>query len=370
MTAMKNDQAANALNALTHPVIMLDASNMIVFANNQAENFLQSSIAILKRKSIEHFMPFGSPVLALIDQVRERRAPINEYRIDISSPRLGRDCLVDVYAGPVVESDGHVVLQLHEKSVTDKIERQMMHRTAARSVTGLSAMLAHEIKNPLSGIRGAAQLLEIDCDPNQRELTHLITAETDRIVTLLDRMEVFSDERPTERTPVNIHVVFDRVAAIAKAGFGKNVTFIEKFDPSLPLVHGNHDQLVQVFLNIVKNAVEAVEGVENPTVELSTAFRPGIRLSLPGVKEKVSLPLELCVTDNGPGVAEDLLPFLFDPFITSKTNGSGLGLALVAKIVGDHGGTIECDPQPQRTSFKILMPAIAHDPSNVQGEFL
>lgn len=241
--------------------------------------------------------------------------------------------------------------------MADKIERQMTHRGAARSVTGLAAMLAHEIKNPLSGIRGAAQLLETVVSDADRALTQLITEETDRIVSLVDRMEVFSDERPIDRYPVNIHVVLDHVKAIATNGFASRIRIVEDYDPSLPPVYANRDQLIQVFLNLVKNAAEAIGDNPNGEIVLSTAFRPGIRLSVPGTQDRVSLPLEFCVRDNGSGVPPDILPILFDPFITTKQNGSGLGLALVAKIIGEHGGVIECDSAQRGTTFRILMPA-------------
>ena len=351
------DPAKIVLNTIRHPVIMVGPDGKITFANADAEDFFRSSAVVLARHKLAAFVPFGSPLLTLVDQVRERLAPVNEYRVDISSPRLGQERVVDIYVAPVPELPGSVVVMLQERSMADKIDRQMTHRGAARSVTGLAAMLAHEIKNPLSGIRGAAQLLETVVGDEDRALTRLITDETDRIVSLVDRMEIFSDERPIERIPVNIHVVLDHVKALARNGFAKGIRIVEEYDPSLPPVMANRDQLIQVFLNLVKNAAEAIGGDPNGEITLSTAFRPGIRLSVPGTQDRVSLPLEFCVKDNGPGVSDDIRPILFDPFITTKTNGSGLGLALVAKIVGEHGGVIECESTGRGTMFRILMPA-------------
>jgi two-component system nitrogen regulation sensor histidine kinase GlnL len=351
------EAAQIVLNTIRRPVIMLSPDDLISYANADAEDFFRSGAAILARSRLDRFVPFGSPILTLVDQVRERNAPVNEYRVDISSPRLGAERTVDLYVAPVPELPGSVVVMFQERSMADKIDRQMTHRGAARSVSGLAAMLAHEIKNPLSGIRGAAQLLEAVVTDEDRALTRLITDETDRIVSLVDRMEVFSDERPIDRHPVNIHVVLDHVKAIARSGFASKIKILEDYDPSLPPVYANRDQLVQVFLNLVKNAAEATGNTAEAEITLSTAFRPGIRVSVPGSPDRVSLPLEFRVHDNGPGVSDDILPILFDPFITTKQNGSGLGLALVAKIVGEHGGVVECDSTPRGTTFRILMPA-------------
>lgn len=354
------------LNALPHAALLVDEGFNILEANNAAEVFFRTSLAIMRREGLKHFVPFGSPVFSTIDQVVSDGAPLTAYGVDLSSPRQPDDMLVDVYAVPIVDAptDAHgeggpvsaIALTLHPQARTRKLDRQLTSQSSARSVSGLAAMLAHEIKNPLSGIRGAAQLLEGSVEDDDRALTQLITDEADRIVKLVDRMEVFSDERPVERGPVNIHTVLEHVKRLAESGFGSHIHFVERYDPSLPAIFANRDQMVQVFLNLVKNACEAIGSASNGEIVLSTRFKPGIRLSVPGSAKRLTLPLEFAVHDNGGGIPRDLVPNLFDPFVTTKSNGSGLGLALVAKIIRDHGGVVECENHERGATFKVMMP--------------
>jgi two-component system nitrogen regulation sensor histidine kinase GlnL len=355
-----SDQFPTALlDSLSEAIVVVDASGLIHYANLSAEQFFGAGRTRLVGHPLDEFVPEDTPLFSLLEQVQTTGGAVAESGVTLASPRIGnRFCALRL--SPVVDSDGLVVISLAEQTIARNIDRQMSHRSAARSVSALAAMLAHEVKNPLSGIRGAAQLLEQSVPDSERELTSLICEETDRIVALVDRMEAFADGRPIERSPINIHQVLNHVLRISQNGFGKGVRFVETYDPSLPDVHGDRDQLIQVFLNLVKNACEVPGEGGDREIELSTAYRHGLRLAVPGQQAKVNLPLVVSVRDNGRGVSEEIRAHLFDAFVTNKPTGTGLGLALVAKIINDHGGAIEFESEPGRTTFRVMLPLQMH----------
>ena len=360
--SVRPPDCAAVLSALPVPVVLIDAANRFRFLNHAGEQFLGISAAQAARLPLTELVPADSPVFLLIDQVRRHGATVSDHDMTIDGPRLRKQG-VTVQATLLPEEPGAVLLAFQDASAARTLDRQLMFRSAARSVTGMAAILAHEVKNPLSGIRGAAQLLEASVAESDRELTILIRDEADRIRALVERMEVFGD-KPFDRGAVNIHRVLEHVRRLAHTGFAAHIRIHEIYDPSLPPVFGNRDQLVQVILNLVKNAAEALTdgAIANPDITLLTAYQHGMRLAVPGSARRMELPLVFTVRDNGPGIADDIRPNLFDPFVTSRPSGSGLGLALVAKIVADHGGTIEVDSRPGRTEFRLHLPLYPDDP--------
>jgi len=347
------------LAAIPDPLVVVSPAKQIEYLNPAAEDFFGASAGFLIGQELEAIAPADGTLYALTENALLRGTSVAEHETELNTPRTGRR-EVSFQVTPLGDAPGSVLLTIREQTMASRMGSQLSHRDAARSVTGMAAVLAHEVKNPLAGISGAAQLLEAGASEDDRELTQLIRAESDRICALIDSMERFSDPRPLERGPVNVHQVLDHARKVAEAGFAADTVFEERYDPSLPPVLGNRDQLVQVVLNLIKNAVEANESLPCEIV-MTTAYRHGLRLGVPGTQDQVHLPLEITVQDNGPGIGEDVRRHMFDPFVTTKRSGTGLGLSLVAKIIGDHSGLIECDSEPGRTVFRVRLPVAAND---------
>lgn len=344
---------AAAFDFSPEPALIIGADGGLAATNEAAEALFGQGLGLLARGRFRDVLPEDSPLVSLIDRVMEEGGRVRERGLQISL--FGQSAIeADGAAAPL--GDGSILLTLHVLSgpLTDRTG----DGAGLRSVMGLSRMLAHEIKNPLAGIRGAAQLLKSGAKAEDAPLAQLIVDETDRVRRLVDRMEAFSDDAAPVREAINIHQVLDRVRALAANGVADGLTLKESYDPSLPPVFGDEDQLIQVFLNIVKNAAEAAHsrGDGRGEVHISTAFRHGVRVRSPNGKAMRGAPLEVRITDNGPGVPPHLKDRLFEPFTTTKSFGAGLGLALCAKLVAAHGGLIDFDSEPGRTSFRILLP--------------
>ena len=330
------------LELLPAPVLALDSRGHVLYANAAAENFLEMSAMRLREASGEEFLP--PVVLCMIRDVLERGLSMSQYGVCFA--RKGE---ADVRA--VSLGNQLCLMTLHPSSLVGDITPSP--QGGVRSLSGMAAVLAHEIRNPLSGIRGAAQLLEAIVPEENRDLTSLVRDEVDRIRDLVARMEVFGDEAPLDCQAVNIHEVLDRVLVLVRNAFG--ISIQREYDPSLPSARGVKDELIQVFLNLVKNAAEAVrEG--GGEILLRTAYRSGVKVFVPSAGRSVGLPLEVSVIDTGGGIAQEVRPYLFEPFVTSKRKGMGLGLALTAKIIERHGGRVEVDVVGGKTIFRVLLP--------------
>lgn len=339
---------ADLFAALPVAVLVLDPGDCIVFANGACELLLNQSERSMRGLGL-------TQVLTLPDEYASSRDRGGLALLDTELvTRRGHRVRVDMNETVMPDGPGWRVVTLHDAAAGRR--HGIGDRGSARAAMGAAAMLAHEIKNPLSGIRGAAQLLE--ASGGEIELTQLITTEVDRIAALIDRMQDFTDTRAPNLESANIYPLLAHARRVAEAGFARGVTIDERFDPSLPPVLIDRDRFLQVVLNLLKNAAEAVRGQADPRVQLTTAYRHGMSASTAPGRPRQKLPIEICIVDNGPGAPADIADHLFDPFISSKPEGQGLGLSLVDKLVRDMGGIVAYarEGEPECTVLRILLP--------------
>ncbi len=338
---------AELFAALPVAVVVVDPDDRVAHANALAEQLLNLSERLM----------IGQPLVAILPQADDGRTRdghgLSVYDTEISTAR-GK-IRVDFAETLIADHPGWRAITLHAAATSRRLGHSVDRAAGARAAVGAAAMLAHEIKNPLSGIRGAAQLL------GAGELTTLIVTEVDRIAALIDRMQDFSDTRPLPLASENIYPLLTHARSLALAGFARGITIEERFDPSLPPAQINRDALLQIVINLLKNAREAVREQRNPRIVLTTAYRHGITVSTGAGKPRQALPIEICVFDNGPGAPADIAEHLFDPFVSGRREGQGLGLALVDKLTRDMGGIVQYarEGNPEMTVLRLLLPRAA-----------
>ncbi|MDB6453209.1 two-component system sensor histidine kinase NtrB [Falsirhodobacter sp. 20TX0035] len=338
--------------SLPVPALLLDARNNILAINPVAESFLNASEKSLRNEPALDRLSIDAPMDEALARVRRNQAAMFINDVDVTTgEKAPVQCNLQI--APLADRPDLVMLLISSRDIADRLGRVAAVRSAARSAIGMAEMLAHEIKNPLAGIAGAAQLIAMNLPAEDREFADLIVEETHRIVKLLEQVEQFGNVRPPDCRPVNIHDALDRARRSAALGFAAKMTILEDYDPSLPATFADPDQLMQVFLNLIKNAAEAA-GAQGGTIRLRTFYDLALRLRR--ADGGGSLPLQVEIIDDGPGIKPEIAASIFDPFVSGRENGTGLGLALVSKIISDHGGIISVDSMPGRTVFRVSLP--------------
>ncbi len=338
--------------SLPVPAFLIDADDRITDANSAAEGFLNASARQVQDVPVWDLIAVDAPMEEALARARENGTPLFVNDVDVGTgSRAPLQCALQI--APLMNHPGMMILMISPRELAGRMTQSHSVKSAAQSAIGMAEMLAHEIKNPLAGITGAAQLLSMNLKPEDLELTDLIVAESRRIVKLLEQVEQFGNLSAPDLKPVNIHDFLDRARRSALLGFGAHMTMIEDYDPSLPLAHGDPDQLLQVVLNLLKNASEAAG--DSGTIRIRSYFEHSFRLRRSDGSGH-SLPLQVEIIDDGPGLPPEIKADIFDPFVSGRENGTGLGLALVSKIISDHDGWISVTSVPGRTVFRLSLP--------------
>ena len=353
---------------LPNPVFVLDRDDQFIYLNQAAEIFFQSSQMMLLGTSLTSLIPADSNFLSMVSRARTQVTSVGDQGVEFAGPKIGLK-LINVQITPFGDTEPRLLVCIQERALAERLRGQSLFRGAARSIAAMAALLAHEVKNPLAGIKGAAQLLEADLDVNGdvngQSLTRMIVEESDRVAALLDRMEGFAGGANLVLAPVNIHEILDHCLNLAQASYGAHTTIRRSYDPSLPLVNGHRDLLIQAFINMIKNASEATDS--NGEIVIKTSYSQGRRLTFAAVDGGSYAPVQVEIIDNGAGISEELRDHIFDPFVSGRSGGSGLGLTMVASVIADHGAMIDVESVPGQTVFRMNFP-VAPDFNHSAGE--
>ena len=362
-SAQEGFETQNWMEVLSYPIFGVSHEYDLLFVNYAAEVFFEQSRHLLLKSNLRDFFDEDSSIFSLLRRLSSSLSSVGDQELTLVSSRLGKR-LVTIHVATLPQGQGSII-SLQRRDMADQLRGQSLSRNAALSMSKMTSLLAHEIKNPLAGIKGAAQLLELDANDEQKELSHLIVEEVNRIADLLNRIESMSGNAKLNFAPLNVHEVLSHAIDVTTATFGRSITIRREFDPSLPDIVGDRGLLIQAFVNLLKNACEACEARANEAVvRIITSYAlTNITTASAQAKEKF-LPLQIEIIDNGKGISEALRDILFEPFISDKSAGSGLGLAVVASAIADHGGVVSVDSSKGETRFQILLPlSVSESPS-------
>lgn len=338
--------------SLPIPALLLNADDTIADSNPAAETFLNLSARALQGASLWEKVMIDAPLEEAFARAARNRASLFVNDVDVGSgERPPMQC--NIQFAPLLDSDNQMLALFAPREMATRLTQSAQSVRAAKSAIGMAEMLAHEIKNPLAGITGAAQLLSMTLSSEDREMTDLIVAESRRVVKLLEQVEQFGNLQPPNLVAINIHDLLDRARQSASVGYAAHMMFIEDYDPSLPEAQADPDQLLQVLLNLIKNASEV--GGPGGSITLHTYYEPSLRVQTPDGKT-ARLPLQIEVIDDGPGLSPEIAADVFEPFVSGKENGTGLGLALVSKLISGMGGMVTVSSVPGRTVFRVSLP--------------
>jgi len=338
--------------SLPIPSLLIASDDTIIQSNPAAESFLNLSARQLMDASVWDTVLIDAQIEGPLNRARINGTPLFINDVEVGSG-MGPPMTCNVQFAPLSGTIDTMLVMIRPIEIASRMTKGGKTSSAARSAIGMAEMLAHEIKNPLAGITGAAQLLSMNLSAEDQELTDLIVEESRRIVKLLEQVEQFGNQRPPSKKPINIHDVIDRARQSASVGFGAHMFFIVDYDPSLPPAMADADQLLQVLLNLIKNASEA--GQDGGTIRLRTFYDGSLRIRQKD-GSKPSLPLQIEIIDDGPGLPPAIADDIFEPFISGRENGTGLGLALVSKLINDGGGWISVESVPGKTAFRLSLP--------------
>ena len=349
---------AEVMDVLPFPVVLLDEEDSFVWLNHAGEHFFKSSLSILSGTRLDRLIPQDSQIFSLIRRARQSGSSVEDKAITFVGPRIGlKGASIQLVPFHMAGFERPLILMtLQERTGAEQLATQQNFKGAALSMSRMTSLLAHEIKNPLAGIKGAAQLLEMELSEAQHELSNMIVSETDRITSLLRRIENLSSDAPVRFKTVNIHEILDHCLKITSASFGRHLDIKRSYDPSLPDIQADREMLVQCFINLFKNASEAT--AEGDSLSIHTSYSLTRYVTTETSRKLIHLPLQIAITDSGKGVSEELQAHVFEPFVSNKSGGSGLGLAMVASVIADHGGAIAMQSSAQGSCFTLNLPII------------